>query len=250
MSTRERKTAVAWLEPGQPFPGVATASGQDSATPGLLAATRHLDTPTLLHAYGSGIFPWYSEGQPVLWWSPDPRMVLVPEQFRVHRSFRKQLQKFVADPACEIRIDSAFEQVILACASGSRPGQRGTWIMPAMRRAYIELHQRGFAHSVETWVQGQLTGGLYCVALGQALFGESMFTRVSGASRIALAALVGLCRAHGIGMIDCQQNTAHLSLLGAREVARADFCQHMALAQTREGPVWKFEPLYWKYIPS
>ena len=158
--------------------------------------------------------------------------------------------KFVADPACEIRIDSAFEQVILACASGSRPGQRGTWIVPAMRRAYIELHQRGFAHSVETWVQGQLTGGLYCVALGQALFGESMFTRVSGASRIALAALVALCRAHGIGMIDCQQNTAHLSLLGAREVARADFCQHMALAQTREGPVWKFEPLYWKYIPS
>ena len=250
MSARARRTAIAWIEAGEPFPDVATACGQDSATPGLLAASRHLDTPTLLRAYGSGIFPWYSEGQSVLWWSPDPRMALAPEQFRVHRSFRKQLQKFIADPGCEIRIDSAFEQVILACASAPRPGQRGTWIVPAMRSAYIELHQRGFAHSVETWVHGELTGGLYCVALGQALFGESMFSQVSGASRMALAALVALCLAHGVGMIDCQQNTAHLSLLGAREIARADFCQHMARAQTQEGLVWKFEPLYWKTILS
>lgn len=250
MSAREPKASIAWLEPGEPFPPVNMACGAGSATPGLLAASRHLDTPTLLRAYGAGIFPWYSVGEPVLWWSPDPRMALVPQQFRVHRSFRKQLQKFVADPACEIRIDSAFEQVILACASGPRPGQGGSWIVPAMRSAYMDLHQRGFAHSVETWVQGEMTGGLYCVTLGQALFGESMFTRVSGASRIALAALVGLCQAHGIGMIDCQQNTAHLGLLGARELARTDFCRHMALAQAREGPIWKFEPLYWKYILS
>lgn len=250
MSAREHRAPIAWVEPGEPFPDVATACSHDSATPGLLAASGHLDTPTLLRAYSSGVFPWYSEGQPVLWWSPDPRMVLVPEQFRVHRSFRKQLQRFTADPSCEIRINSDFEQVILSCAKAPRIGQRGTWIVPAMQRAYIDMHQRGHAHSVETWVKGELTGGLYCVALGQALFGESMFSRVSGASRIALAALVALCRAHGVGMIDCQQKTQHLSLLGAQEMARADFCQHMAVAQMRKGPDWKFETVYWDDILS
>ena len=248
MKAQDRAPVIAWIEPGAAFPDLDDACGPNTTTPGLLAASRHLDTATLLRAYASGIFPWFSQGQPVLWWSPDPRMVLLPGRFRVHRSFRKQLIKFIADSACEIRIDSAFEQVIQDCASGKRPGQSGTWIVAKMRRAYIELHRAGFAHSVETWIDGKLAGGLYCVALGRAVFGESMFTRRSGASRVALAALVAFCRQHGIGMIDCQQNTAHLRMLGAQDIGRPDFCSRILVAQALASPVWKFDPVYWKHI--
>jgi leucyl/phenylalanyl-tRNA--protein transferase len=248
MTTPDSRPAIAWLEAGDPFPDVSLACGAQTPTPGLLAAGRHLDRPTLLGAYRAGIFPWFSDDQPVLWWSPDPRMVLVPGEFRVHRSFRKQLRKFTSDPTCEVRMDSAFEQVILECASSPRPGQNGTWIVPKMRRAYTDLHRAGFAHSVEAWIDGQLAGGLYCVSLGQAVFGESMFSRASGASRVALAGLVAFCRQHGIGMLDCQQHTGHLSLLGAREIPRADFCRHMLAAQARAAPAWKFDPVYWKHI--
>jgi leucyl/phenylalanyl-tRNA--protein transferase len=240
--------SLAWLEPGAEFPPVSQAWGSDSDAPGLLAAGGSLDVASLRQAYSHGIFPWFSQGQPILWWSPDPRMVLEVAQFRLHRSLRKTLQKFRLSADCEIRIDSAFDQVISACAGSPREGQGGTWIVPEMVSAYGELHRAGYAHSVETWIGGQLAGGLYCVAIGRAVFGESMFARASDASKIALAALVGLCRHHGIAMIDCQQNTRHLASLGAHEIARADFLQHIDAAQHLPPPPWRFEPLYWRDV--
>ncbi len=245
---RARSFPLPWLQAGEDFPPVNQAWGADSDAPGLLAAGGALDVPTLRRSYSQGIFPWFSTGQPILWWSPDPRMVLQVAQFRLHRSLRKTLQKFSRDPACEIRFDSGFEQVIRACAGSPREGQDGTWIVPPMVQAYGELHRAGQAHSVETWINGELVGGLYCVALGRAVFGESMFTRVPDASKIALAALVAFCRRAGIIMIDCQQNTSHLASLGAREMPRADFLRHVEAAQQQPGPRWRFEPLYWREL--
>ncbi len=240
-----RMPPLPWLAPGEAFPSVAAAWGPASDAPGLLAAGGRLDVDTLRSAYAQGIFPWFSEGQPILWWSPDPRMVLEVAQFRLHRSLRKTLQRFTVTPGCEVRIDTAFDTVITACAGSPREGQSGTWIVPEMVQAYRALHRAGFAHSVETWIDGELSGGLYCVALGRTVFGESMFTRRSDASKIALAGLVAFCRHHGITMIDCQQNTRHLASLGAHEIARADFLRHVDQARRLPGPRWQFEPLYW-----
>lgn len=234
-----------WLEPEDPFPAPATAWGADAAAPGLLAAGGVLDVAHLRAAYAQGTFPWFGAGQSILWWAPDPRMVLPVAEFRLHHSLRKTLQRFRASPGCEIRIDHAFDQVIRACASTPREGQDGTWIVPDMVRAYERLHAAGDAHSVETWVDGKLVGGLYCVALGRAVFGESMFAHASNASKIALAALVCLCRRHGIALIDCQQNTRHLASLGAREISRADFLQHIERQRALPPVPWHFEPLYW-----
>jgi len=242
--------SLPWLEPGSPFPAVESAWGVGSDAPGLLAAGGDLSVNTLRRAYGNGIFPWFSEGQPNLWWSPDPRMVLQVGNFRLHRSLRKVLQRFCDDARCEVRFDTAFAQVIRACSSAPRNGQAGTWILPPMVQAYIRLHEAGYAHSVETWVDGTLVGGLYCVALGRAVFGESMFARQPDASKIALAALVGFCRHHGIQLIDCQQNTAHLASLGAAEVPREVFLQHIAPAQLEPPVQWHFSPLYWNHILS
>lgn len=237
-----------WLQAGDEFPPVEQAWGAGSEAPGLLAAGGGLDVDTLRRAYARGIFPWFSSGQPILWWSTDPRMVLPTAQWRMHRSLRKTLQRFVLDARCEVRFDTAFEHVLQACAGSPRPGQDGTWIVPSMVQAYAALQRAGDAHSVETWVDGQLVGGLYCVALGKAVYGESMFTRVSDASKIALAALVAFCRHHGIAIIDCQQNTRHLASLGAREIPRVDFLRHIGIAQFEAGPVWRFEPLYWREV--
>ncbi len=237
-----------WLAPGEPFPDVRTAWRTGSPAPGLLAAGGTLDTPSLLNAYAQGIFPWFSDGQPVLWWSPDPRMVLHTAEFRLHRSLRKTLARFRDTPGCEVRIDHDFAAVIQACASVPREGQPGTWIVPPMVEAYTALHHAGHAHSVECWVNGALVGGLYCVNIGGALFGESMFSRASNASKIALAALVGMARAHGVAAIDCQQNTRHLASLGAREIARADFVQLVQNALQRPTPRWQFEPIYWNQL--
>ncbi len=234
-----------WLEPGQDFPPVSQSWGQGSPAPGLLAAGGALDVDTLCRAYAQGIFPWFSREQPILWWSPDPRMVLRVADFRLHPSFRKTLRKFRKTPDCEIRVDSAFDQVISACAGSARAGQSGTWIVPDMVGAYRALHRAGFAHSVETWMQGRLVGGLYCIALGKAVFGESMFSQQADASKIALAALVCLCRQHGIGQIDCQQNTPHLASLGAREMARDAFALQVSRALLQATSRWNFEPLYW-----
>ena len=175
-------------------------------------------------------------------------MVLEPARFRLHRSMRKVLQSFIAQADCTIKIDSAFAQVILACASIRRRGTHSTWIVPEMVSAYIDLHRAGLAHSVETWVRGELVGGLYCVALGKAVFGESMFCRKSNASKIALAALVALCRHHGVTQIDCQQNTAHLASLGASEVQRSEFLARVELACAEPPMSWHFDPLYWREL--
>jgi len=241
----QQPPALPWLAPGQDFPSAIQAWSEDSPAPGLLAAGGRLDTDTLRRAYSQGIFPWYSEGQPILWWNPDPRMVLDVFNFRIHPSFRKALQKFRKTESCEIRIDSQFEQVIQACSASARQGQTGTWIGTDIMAAYADLHRAGLAHSVETWVDGVLVGGLYCVALGRSVFGESMFTRAPNASKIALAALVGFCRYHGVVQIDCQQNTRHLASLGATEIPRALFLRQVALGLIQSAPVWKFDPQCW-----
>jgi len=237
-----------WLDPGDPFPDASKAWGEDQPAPGLLAAGGDLDVPTLQRAYSGGIFPWFSEGQPILWWSTDPRMVLFTGEFRLHRSLRKTLKHFIDDPRCEIRFDSAFTRVIRACAGSPREGQSGTWIVPQMVHAYEALHAAGHAHSVETWIDGELVGGLYCVNIGRAVFGESMFTRVADASKIALAALVAFCRAHGMDCIDCQQNTRHLASLGAREVPRSEFVAAVAQRAKLHAPHWEFTPVYWREL--
>ena len=246
------------LRPGQAFPPVEQAWGSDSPACGLLAAGGRLDVPTLVRAYSSGIFPWFSEGQPILWWSTDPRMVLEVSAFRLRRSLKRAIQKFLKHPGCEIRIDSAFEQVIAGCAQTDRAtmssgsagsaGSAGTWIVADMIQAYGALHRAGYAHSVETWVNNQLVGGLYCVALGRAVFGESMFSQQTDASKIALAALVSFCRFHQIRMIDCQQNTKHLASLGAAEMSRAAFLAHVNTNAAKPAPAWHFDDLYWQEI--
>lgn len=237
-----------WLDPGDPFPHPSQAWDDRQPAPGLLAAGGALDVDSLHRAYSAGIFPWFSEGQPVLWWSTDPRMVLVPSEFRLHRSLRKTVARLIADPSFEIRIDSAFDEVIRCCATSPRPGQNGTWIVPQMVRAYGAFHRAGFAHSVETWIGGKLAGGLYCVNIGGALFGESMFTRVPDASKVALAALVAFSLENGIGMIDCQQNTQHLASLGAREIPRAAFVAQVAQSVKNAPPAWRFDSVYWQRL--
>lgn len=209
---------ITWLSPKDApewFPPLEQALDDPA---GLLAAGGDLSTERLLAAYRSGIFPWYSPGQPVLWWSPDPRAVLFPDEFRCSRSLGKTLR----NGGFESAIDRDFRGVIEACAA-PRPQSIGTWITPEMMDAYIELHRRGFAHSVETWREGQLVGGLYGVRLGSVFFGESMFSRERDASKVALARLVEACRAAGIVLIDCQMSSAHLESLGARCIPRSRF---------------------------
>lgn len=245
------RPALALLRPGDPFPPLSQAWPDGSPAPGLIAAGGELDVPTLVAAYSATIFPWFSDGEPILWWSPDPRMVLRSADFRLHRSLRQALQRFRADPSCEIRVDTAFDAVIDACAGAWRRGQSGTWIVPEMRAAYVALHRAGHAHSVETWIGGRLVAGLYGVSVGRMMFGESMFTRVTDGSKIALSALVALCRAQGLPLIDCQQNTQHLAFMGAAEVPRAGFAAAVAELIAQPPPAWHFEPVYWnELLPS
>ena len=244
----ENARHLSWLEPGEAFPPVQHAWGDNSDAPGLLCAGGDLSVNSLVRAYQAGIFPWFSPGQPILWWSPDPRMVLNTAAFRLHTSLKKQLKKFANSPHCEIRVDSAFETVIQACADSGRGGQSGTWIVPTMVQAYVALHRAGLAHSVETWVHGQLVGGLYFVAIGRAVFGESMFHRVTDASKIALAALIALSRHGGVQQIDCQQNTRHLASFGATETPRATFVRTVTDALRQPAPDWRFSPLYWNCL--
>lgn len=211
---------IAWLESEDPFPSLDAALAEPA---GLLAAGGDLSCARLLDAYSKGIFPWFNPGDPILWWSPDPRMVLFPEELRIRRSLRKRLRH--AD--YEVRVDTAFRQVIAACA-GPRDGEPGTWITPPMVDAYCDLHARGHAHSVETWIDGVLAGGLYGIALGRIFFGESMFTRVPDASKIAFAHLVRHLARKGYGLIDCQMRTDHLASFGAREIPRHLFAGRLA----------------------
>lgn len=209
-----------WLNTVQDLPPVTQAL---SEPPGLLAVGGSLSAEWLIAAYSKGVFPWFNSDQPILWWSPDPRMVLFPDELRISHSLKQVLRK----RQYEIRFDTAFEQVMEGC-SQPRAGQAGTWISPQMISAYTELHRIGVAHSVETWINGELAGGLYGVALGRVFYGESMFTRVSDASKIAFVHLVRQLQRWQFRVIDCQMNTAHLARFGAKEIARDDFIQLLA----------------------
>jgi leucyl/phenylalanyl-tRNA---protein transferase len=193
---------------------------------GLLAVGGDLSSERLLEAYRAGIFPWYSDDQPILWWSPDPRLVLELDDFKTSRSLHKILKKGIF----EVTFDRAFEEVIRACASVPRGGQSGTWITDEMREAYIHLHGLGYAHSVESWFGGKLAGGLYGVSLGKAFFGESMFHLKSDASKVALATLVNKLRIWDFHFIDAQMTTEHMLNLGAKELPRRIFLKHLQSA--------------------
>lgn len=239
---------IPWLEENTPLPAPQSAQKIGSDLAGLVAAGGGLSVARLCEAYRQGIFPWFSQGQPVLWWSPDPRMVLRTSDFKLHRSLRKTLQKFIAEPTCEIRIDTAFAQVIRHCAQAYRRGQAGTWIVDEMINAYEALHAAGFAHSVETWKDGALVGGLYCVSVEGTIFGESMFALQTDASKIALVALVAFARSQGVDWIDCQQNTKHLASLGAQEIPRTEFLKLIRQAPKQMRHAWTFELPYWETV--
>lgn len=216
-----------------PFP-----DPRESGEEGLVAYGGDLLPERLLSAYAQGIFPWYNE-DPILWFSPDPRMVLRPEDLVVNRTLGKNLKR----RRYEVRLDTAFEQVIRACAEAPRPDQDGTWINPDMIRAYCKLHELGFAHSCEAWCDGELVGGIYGVSLGGAFFGESMFARASDASKVALVQLTRQIHAWGFDFLDCQVHTDHLERLGGRMISRDDFLK--TLSQTLKKPtrqgVWVME---------
>lgn len=227
-----------WLDPRhphQPFPPAHLAMREPN---GLLAIGGDLSLTRLLRAYGQGIFPWYNPDEPILWWCPDPRAVLEPDAMRVSRSLRKSIQR----GDYTVTLDRAFETVLDGCA-GPRLGSRGTWLGGDMRRAYTQLHAHGYAHSVEVWREGELIGGLYGVAMGRVFFGESMFSRATDASKIALYWLSQQLLAWGYELIDCQVQSAHLDSLGAREMERTEFLRRLAISmQDAHRPgLWRFE---------
>ncbi|TCS36665.1 leucyl/phenylalanyl-tRNA--protein transferase [Paucimonas lemoignei] len=234
---------IQWLEIDSPFPDVSLALTEEDGAAGLLAAGADLSPQRLLSAYRQGIFPWYSEGQPILWWSTDPRMVLMTEHFHVSDSLKKTLKKVERNRTSsgdwEIRFDFAFEEVMRACAAPRVDGP-GTWISEDIIAAYGALHREGYAHSVETWRNGKLVGGAYGMCIGRMFYGESMFARVSDASKIALAYLVHFLKENGVTMIDCQQETRHLASLGAMPIPRSSFLTHVRHASEQPGiACWK-----------
>lgn len=230
-------TALQWIEPDEPLPDPEQALTDPE---GLLCAGLDIGPTRLLEAYRKGIFPWYNQGQPVLWWSPDPRMVLHLDEFRLHRSLRKRLARVRREGRWQLRLDCNFRAVMQACAE-PREGQDGTWITDAIIGAYCGLHDRGLAHSIEVHEDGQMIAGLYGVALGRMFFGESMFTRRTDASKLAFVALVKALIRQGFRMIDCQQNTRHLASFGAREIPRRQFVADI-------GPLMDQSPSQWQQM--
>jgi leucyl/phenylalanyl-tRNA---protein transferase len=225
---------IPWLTENTPFPPLALALREPD---GLLAASGELTPAMLLNAYCHGIFPWFNPGDPVLWWSPDPRMVLLPDEFNCSASLAKVLR----NARFEVRTDTVFEQVMRACAA-PRGEQSGTWIDEQIIAAYCALHQQGYAHSVEVWLDGELVGGLYGVAIGQMFYGESMFSRVSNASKVALAHLTCQLKAWQFGMIDCQMYTPHLASLGGKLIPRDEFISRLEkLINYPHHPRWSFD---------
>lgn len=236
---------LAWLTSTDPFPPLAHALTEESGANGLLAASDGLTSEMLVRAYQRGIFPWSGPGEPLLWWSPDPRLVLFVAEFKLHRSLRQAAAK-AAREGFRLACDTAFDKVILAC-SEPRPGQAGSWITPQIVQGYSELHAQGKAHSVELWHGQTLVGGLYLVSLGSMVFGESMFSRVPNASKLCLAALVRwLARwdtAETPMVIDCQQETRHLASMGARAVSRGVFVDLLRQTAARPALPWPLDPL-------
>jgi leucyl/phenylalanyl-tRNA--protein transferase len=224
---------LAWLQANDPFPPVERALKDPN---GLLAAGGELSLERLLEAYRRGVFPWYSGGEPVLWWSPDPRMVLYCSELKVSRS----LAKSVRNKGYEVRVDTAFAAVLDGCADRSQ-----TWLGADMRRAYLRLHRKGYAHSFETWLGRDLVGGLYGVALGRMFYGESMFSRATDASKVALVSLVGELRAREFPLIDCQMHTPLLASLGAREIPRRTFLRELAALVH-----YPAQPEHWKRVQT
>lgn len=219
-------------DPSQ-FPAI-----EETDEDGIIAVGGDLKPARLLEAYKRGIFPWYSEGLPILWHCPDPRFVLVPDELHVPRSLRKMMNRGVY----EVKLDTDFAGVIDGCAKTKRPGQRGTWITRDMRKAYLRLHEFGIAHSAEAWLDGQLVGGLYGVSLGQVFYGESMFATADDASKVTFVTLVEWMRGWGVKLVDCQQETAHLARFGAVPWPRARFVEALAtlaVPPTRQGK-WSF----------
>jgi leucyl/phenylalanyl-tRNA--protein transferase len=255
---------IPWLPPESldvtgrltPFPPTQHALGDGSPAPGLLCAGGNLGVRRLEEAYRHGIFPWFSQDEPILWWTTAPRMVLQTDNFRLHRSLRKTLQRFIATPGCQVVIDADCPGVIHACSQSPREGQSGTWIVDTMVAAYVRWHHAAGptsgVHSFETHVDGELVGGLYGVSIGRMFFGESMFARRTDASKIALAALVAWCRAQDILWIDCQQQTGHLASLGAAPVSRREFEDHLrrvTRATRPSGPgEWTYHDLHWRQL--
>ncbi len=230
-------------DPNAPFPDPGNALRDPD---GLLAMGGDLATARLLTAYANGIFPWYSEGQPLLWWSPDPRTVFPTDEVHLTRRFRRELRR----SSWHVTADTDFEQVIDACAAIPRHGQPGTWITPAMRDAYVAMHQQGHAHSIEVWDGTQLVGGLYGVAIGRMFFGESMFSRVAGGSKVALAALARHLQELGWPLIDAQVENAHLISMGARLWPRDRFLAAVRALASEPGAPGRWSERFGRFAAS
>jgi len=234
---------INWLGSQDEFPNPMDCPDPDPSVPGLIAVSERIYPGQLARAYQMGIFPWYSDNQPVLWWSPNPRMVLKPANFKCHDSLKKTMRQFLSDPQKTICVDEDFGAVVRACATARRKDQDGTWITHEIMDAYTNLHEQGHAHSIAIKENGRLIGGLYCVAFGAMVFGESMFSHQTDASKIALAALTAWCEQHQVEMIDCQQETAHLDSLGGAPISRDEFLAHLqnVLKQSNIEIPWKFD---------
>ncbi len=232
---------LTWLEADSPFPPAAAALTEPA---GLLAAGGDLSIPRLRSAYTQGIFPWFSQDEPPLWWSPDPRMVLKCDALHVSHSLRKRLRQIATAQRADnfdvvVKVDTDFAAVMRGCARAATGGQTGTWITKEMQLAYLAWHLAGQAHSIETWIKGRLVGGLYGVSIGTMFFGESMFSQATDASKIALAHLVWFLRRQQVAWIDCQMQTSHLASMGASPVSREQFIAHVRQHTAAPDIVWQ-----------
>lgn len=237
-----------YLSPDDPLPLPRLFESNPQFPDGLIAVTESITPERLIEAYHKGIFPWPSEDFPVLWWFTSPRMTLRPENMMIRRSLRKKIQQVLSNPAWEIRVDTAFKEVINSCANSLRHGQSGTWITAEIKENYIELSRHGIAHSIETWYQGELVGGLYGINLGRMFYGESMFMKIADASKIALAALCARGVQVQIELIDCQQETEHLTSLGAQLMDKITFLDTIERLTIKPSPEWGFDKqvlAYW-----
>jgi len=234
---------LAWVGPQDDFPASCHAWTQEHGADGLLAAGASLTPALLVRAYQRGIFPWSSANEPILWWSPDPRMVLRVANFQSHRSIRQAARQF-SRQGLQLQFDAGFSEIIKACAQ-PRPGQDGTWNTDQVQQAYLELHHQNMAHCLGLYRGSQLLAGLYFVNLGRMVFGESMFTNISNGSKGCLAALVDQCASFGVELMDCQQQTSHLASLGAQPMARSAFEHHLSTTVSLSQPNWPNSPLNW-----